>query len=96
MAHLGRTIGGGGVQNIPTDAPHPVTPIRPTQKRRPPPIHLPWGAVRPPAAPNRPLSAVYRSDDVVSRPAAGSSGSPPRTSGKPRLTALAQVSLPPS
>jgi hypothetical protein len=84
MAHLGPTIGGGG-QNIPTDAPHPIRPSPRPPEAGPPPLCLPWVTVRPPATPNRPLSAVYRSYDAVSRPPAGSSGSPLRTSGKPRL-----------
>jgi hypothetical protein len=83
MAHLGPTI--GGVKISPPMLPTPSGRALGLQKRRPPPVRLPWGAVQPSATPNRPLSAVYRSDDAVSRPAAGSRGSPPRTSGKPQL-----------
>jgi hypothetical protein len=83
MAHLGPTIGG-----VKISPPQPPTPIRSSgalQNLTPPPVRLPRVAVRPPASPNRRPSAVYRSDGVVSRPAAGSIRSLPRTRGKPRL-----------
>jgi hypothetical protein len=88
MAHLGPDIG-GGVKISPPNAPHPVTPSGRAlglQKCPSAPVRLPWGAVRPPATPNRPLSAVYRSDDAISWPTTGSGGSPPRTSGLPART----------
>jgi hypothetical protein len=65
MAHLGPTI--GGVEISPSNPPHPVTRIRPSLPDTSAPVRRPWGAVRPPATPNRPLGAVYRSECAVSR-----------------------------
>jgi hypothetical protein len=71
MAHLGPTIGG-------SKYPHRCSPPHPAERSASRSVvRLPWDAVRPPAMPNRPLSAVYSSDDAVSQPAAESSGSRP-------------------
>jgi hypothetical protein len=83
MAHLGPTM--GGVKISPPQLPTPSDRAARLQKLTSPPLRLPRVVVRTPALPNPPPSAVYRSDGAVSRPAAGSSHSPPRTSGKPRL-----------
>jgi hypothetical protein len=85
MAHLGPTMGGG------SKYPHRSSPPPIRSSEHPPEPHsalvrLPMVAVRPPASPNRRLSAVYRSDGAVSRPATRSIRSPPRTSGLPTRT----------
>jgi hypothetical protein len=77
---------GGGVKISPPQLPTPIHSSCALQKRLPSLDRLPRAAVRPPASPNRRLSAVYRSDGAVSWPAAGSNRAPPRTSGLPPRT----------